>query len=140
MAQLGIIEAVPMKPMTNTCQRCGQVFTSRTSRIFCGNQCYHSARKVLTERVCKACGVTFYKKNQGHHGSPIYCGMTCQTIGRTMLVDLACERCGTTFRRKPAHVSRSRFCSRACHYSAKTDLRSITCLKCKRVFSVRKGR
>lgn len=51
-----------------------------------------------------------------------------------MPVTLHCQRCGQPFRVKPSHVARSRYCSKACHYTDKRTIPETACIRCGAIF------
>lgn len=127
---------MPVKFPPGVCRHCNQSFSGTSSTMFCGSACYHASRKAKTERACKACGKTFHKKSQGHHGLPVYCSMTCQARGRARRKAFTCEQCGVAFERKVSYRNKARFCSFRCKCKSLEHSVDMTCERCGSVFSV----
>jgi len=109
---------------------------------YCSRRCYqqhwinHIGPKLKSRtrnritRICETCGKEFtiipsWLKNKG---AGKYCSRKCKHIGQTKVagrdhplykekIRLVCNFCGDEYLLKPALASRSKFCSRTCHGS-----------------------
>ena len=73
-------------PKILTCRTCGKEVPARGTggnrTAFCSNECAQAARRVLDERVCEVCGVSFRPRSADQR----FCSRPCMFKGRAKRV------------------------------------------------------
>lgn len=115
------------QPISITCARCGTAFRCfRRIQKFCSLRCYMSDRfgreinarpNAKVEVTCAQCADVFLDWGSQRRE---FCSNACRALASRNRRSQVCERCGTPFS-KPASISRARWCSRTCYYTAKEE-------------------
>lgn len=107
------------------CEQCRKQFHLRyrnAQQRFCSRSCFTNSTRLLDDRVCKYCGLTF----RPHQDSAYHCSSACANASRRR-PDVTCRGCGIIFS-QPRGNKRT-YCSRACS-DKKRSLPELICKQC----------
>ena len=123
-------------PFTYECAQCGEVVVrlqrTRSPRVFCSNECYHTATRVHPERACPGCGVTF-RPGKRERKIKVHCSRACYEASRK--VTKSCPVCGNDFAVNASIAHRYNVCSNACKTA---DTIYVDCGRCGKRFRAEK--